>query len=83
MTKIVLGTISIALGVISFFIFWWLAIIGICCGIIGLCIRVDINNSDLREYSRAGNICSTMGTIICGVALFIFIISIITIIVAI
>ena len=35
---LVLGILSITLGVISFFVFWWLSIVGLILGIIGIVI---------------------------------------------
>lgn len=82
MTKVALGAFSIALGVVSFFIFWWLAIVGFCLGTIGLCIRQDDSDSEKRDFGRAGTICSIIGMVICGVALLVLIISLTTVIIA-
>lgn len=35
---LVLGILSITLGIISFFVFWWLSIVGLILGIIGIVI---------------------------------------------
>ena len=82
MTKTILGALSIALGVVSFFIFWWLAIVGFCLGAIGLCVKQDDSDPEKRDFGRAGTICSIIGMVICGVALIVLIISLITVVVA-
>lgn len=37
----ILGAVSIVLGIISIFIFWWLSIIGIVLGVIGIILVRD------------------------------------------
>ena len=44
---LVLGILSITLGVVSFFVFWWLSIVGLILGIIG----VDISSSKILNIT--------------------------------
>lgn len=63
--SIILGVISIALAFISFFVFWWLSIVGAVLGIIGLV---------LRDTRTSGKIVSGIG--IC-LSIILFIISLV------
>ena len=63
--SIILGVISIALAFISFFVFWWLSIVGAVLGIIGLV---------LRDTRTSGKIVSGIGI---GLSIILFIISLV------
>lgn len=63
--SIILGVISIALAFISFFVFWWLSIVGAVLGIIGLV---------LKDTQISGKIVSGIGT---GLSIVLFIISLV------
>lgn len=62
---IAFGVLSIILGVIGMFVFWWLAIIGLVLGIIGIC-----------AHSKASKTTGIIGTCICGVDLLIMLIAV-------
>lgn len=59
--SIILGVISISLAVISFFVFWWLSIVGVALGIVGLA---------LQDTQTSGKVVSGIGTCL-GIVLFI------------
>lgn len=39
------GILSVVFSAVSFFIFWWLAVVGLVLGIISLCLGKDKNKS--------------------------------------
>lgn len=59
--SIILGVISISLATISFFVFWWLSLVGAALGIIGLA---------LKDTQTSGKVVSGIGTCL-GIILFI------------
>lgn len=72
MGKLVLGIISIVLSVISWFIFWWLSIVAIGIGIIGLCTKVP---EEYSKYSTAGKALNIIGVVMGAVGFIIFLIA--------
>ena len=72
MNKLVLGIISIILSVISWFIFWWLSIVAIGLGIIGLCTKVP---EEYSKYNIAGKALNIIGVIMGAVGFIIFLIA--------
>lgn len=72
MSKLVLGIISIVLSVISWFIFWWLSIVAIGLGIIGLCTKVS---EEYSKYNIAGKALNIIGVIMGAVGFIIFLIA--------
>ena len=72
MGKLVLGIISIILSVISWFIFWWLSIVAIGLGIIGLCTKVP---EEYSKYNTAGKALNIIGVIMGAVGFIIFLIT--------
>lgn len=72
MGKLVLGIISIILSVISWFIFWWLSIVAIGLGIIGLCTKVP---EEYSKYNTAGKALNIIGVVMGAVGFIIFLIA--------
>ena len=72
MSKLVLGIISIILSVISWFIFWWLSIVAIGIGIIGLCTKVP---EEYSKYNTAGKALNIIGVVMGAVGFIIFLIA--------
>lgn len=72
MSKLVLGIISIALSIISWFIFWWLSIVAIGIGIIGLCTKVP---EEYSKYNTAGKALNIIGLVMGAVGFIIFLIA--------
>ena len=76
MVSLVLGILSIILGVLSFFVFWWLSLVGVILGIIGIAIARD--SKDAGD-DRGGGVLSVIGTSVNTVSLVVVIISLIII----
>ena len=72
MSKLVLGIISIILSVISWFIFWWLSIVAIGIGIIGLCTKVP---EEYSKYNTAGKALNIIGVVMGAIGFIIFLIA--------
>lgn len=71
MAPIVLGVISIALAVVSFFVFWWLSAVGAALGIIGMVLAWGDPDAGTAEKAL-----SVIGLILSAIM---YILSIITI----
>lgn len=56
MNRFVLGVISLALSVISWFIFWWLSIAALVLGIIGVAAKIDDEDPQRTRNGRILNI---------------------------
>lgn len=76
MSKLVFGAISTVLAIISWIVLWWLSIVAIACGIIGLVMKPDTNPSN-DTLEKAGTILSIIGLVIAAAGLIVFIISIV------
>lgn len=76
MSKLVFGAISTVLAIISWIVLWWLSIIAIACGIIGLVMKPDTNPSN-DTLEKTGTVLSIIGLVIAAAGLIIFIISIV------
>lgn len=73
MGQISLGVISTILSIISWFIFWWLSIIAIILGVVGLVTRPEVTNSNSDTVGRTFCI---MGIIVGAIGLLFFIVTI-------
>ena len=56
MNRFVFGVISLALSVISWFIFWWLSIAALILGIIGAAVKIDDEDPQRTRNGRILNI---------------------------
>ena len=56
MNRFVFGVISLALSVISWFIFWWLSIAALVLGIIGAAVKIDDEDPQRTRNGRILNI---------------------------
>ena len=56
MNRFVFGVISLALSVISWFIFWWLSIAALVLGIIGVAVKIDDEDPQRTRNGRILNI---------------------------
>ena len=75
MSKLILGVISTLLAIISWFIFWWLSVLAIFIGIVGVLITVQITDDNSKSYDSLGKIFSIIGIVLGGIALLTFLIS--------
>lgn len=74
MSKLVCGIVSTVLAVISWIVFWWLSIVAVVVGIVGLILNkdpVDINESNSRNV--AGTVLNVIGIAVGAIGLIIFI----------
>lgn len=72
MSKLILGIISIVLSVISWFIFWWLSIVAIGLGIIGLYTKTS---EEYSKYNTAGKALNIIGVVMGAIGFVIFLIA--------
>lgn len=74
LSKLVCGIVSTVLAVISWIVFWWLSIVAVMVGIVGLILNkdpVDINESNSRNV--AGTVLNVIGIAVGAIGLIIFI----------
>ena len=72
MSRIVCGVISAVLALISWFIFWWLSIVAIAIGVVGLLLNRDVDENNTKDRVLVGTILNTIGIILAAVGLIIF-----------
>lgn len=79
---LVLGLLSIGLGIVSFFVLWWLSIIGLVLGVVGIALagsskhwnELTKNNDD--EEKKRVLVLPIVGTVMNSIDLIIALISI-------
>ena len=71
---LVLGLLSIGLGIVSFFVLWWLSIIGLVLGVVGIAL-VGSSTSNNTENKKMG-ILPIIGTVMNSIDLVVALISI-------
>lgn len=72
MSRIVCGVISAVLALISWFIFWWLSIVAIAIGVVGLLLNREVDENNTKDRVLVGTILNTIGIILAAVGLIIF-----------
>lgn len=72
MGRIICGIVSVLLAIVSWFIFWWLSIVAIGLGIIGLCTKVP---EEYSKYNTAGKALNIIGVVMGAVGFIIFLIA--------
>lgn len=72
MSRIVCGVISAVLALISWFIFWWLSIVAIVIGVVGLLLNREVTEANTKDRVLVGTILNTIGIILAAVGLIIF-----------
>ena len=71
MSRIVCGVISAVLALISWFIFWWLSIVAIVIGVVGLLLNREVDENNTKDRVLVGTILNTVGIILAAVGLII------------
>ena len=66
MNRFVFGAISLALSVISWFIFWWLSIAALVLGIIGVVVKIDDEDP---QRTRKGRILNIIAIIVSSISI--------------
>lgn len=76
MSRIVCGIISALLAIISWVIFWWLSIVAIVIGVVGLLLNREVDKTNTKDRVLVGTILNAIGIILAAVGLIIFLIAI-------
>ena len=71
-SRIVCGVISAVLALISWFIFWWLSIVAIVVGVVGLLLNREVDENNTKDRVLVGTILNAIGIILAAVGLIIF-----------
>ena len=71
-SRIVCGVISALLAIISWVIFWWLSIVAIVIGVVGLLLNKEVDENNTKDRVLVGTILNTIGIILAAVGLIIF-----------
>lgn len=74
MNRFVFGAISLALSVISWFIFWWLSIAALILGIIGVAVKVEDEDPQRTRNGRILNIIAIIAASACLITMIVTII---------
>ena len=62
--RIVCGIVSLLLAIVSWFIFWWLSIVAIAIGIVGLLLNGDVDENNTKDRVLVGTILNNIGIIV-------------------
>lgn len=74
MNRFVFGAISLALSVISWFVFWWLSIAALILGIIGVAVKIDDEDPQRTRNGRILNIIAIIAASACLITMIVTII---------
>lgn len=74
MNRFVFGAISLALSVISWFVFWWLSIAALILGIIGVAVKIDDEDPQRTRNGRILNIIAIIAASACLITMVVTII---------
>ena len=74
MNRFVFGAISLALSVISWFIFWWLSIAALVLGIIGVAVKIDDEDPQRTRNGRILNIIAIIAASACLITMIVTIV---------
>ena len=74
MNRFVFGAISLALSVISWFIFWWLSIAALILGIIGVAVKIDDEDPQRTRNGRILNIIAIIAASACLITMIVTIV---------
>lgn len=72
MSRIVCGVISAVLALISWFIFWWLSIVAIVIGVVGLLLNREVDENNTKDRVLVGTILNAVGIALAAIGLVIF-----------
>lgn len=72
MGRITCGIVSVLLAIISWFIFWWLSIVAIAVGVVGLLLNREVDENNTKDRVLVGTILNAIGIIMAAVGLIIF-----------
>lgn len=61
------GIVSVLLAIVSWFIFWWLSIVAIAIGFVGLLLNREVDENNTKDRVLVGTILNTIGIILAEV----------------
>lgn len=76
MNKLVLGLLSTILSVVCWIVFWWISIIAIVLGVVGLILKPAVNDTNQGAIVASKVLC-IVGIIVAAIALVIMLIALI------
>ena len=76
MNKLVLGLLSTILSIICWVVFWWLSIVAIVLGVVGLVLKPVASDTN-QGAIVAGKVLSIVGIVIAAIALIVMLIALI------
>lgn len=74
MNRFVFGVISLALSVISWFIFWWLSIAALILGIIGVAVKIEDEDPQRTRNGKILNIIAIIAASACLITMIVTIV---------
>ena len=74
MNRFVFGAISLALSVISWFVFWWLSIAALILGIIVVAVKIDDEDPQRTRNGRILNIIAIIAASACLITMIVTIV---------
>lgn len=76
MNKLVLGLLSTILSIICWVVFWWLSIVAIVLGVVGLILKPAASDTN-QGAIVAGKVLSIVGIVIAAIALIVMLVALI------
>lgn len=67
MSSIVCGIVSVLLAIVSWFIFWWLSIVAMAIGIVGLLLNNEVDENNTEYRILVGTILNNIGLLVAEV----------------
>lgn len=72
MGRIICGIVSVLLAIVSWFIFWWLSIVAIAVGVVGLLLNREVDENNTKDRVLVGTILNAIGVVLAAIGLIIF-----------
>lgn len=72
MSRITCGIVSVLLAIVSWVIFWWLSIVAIVIGVVGLLLNREVDENNTKDRVLVGTVLNVMGIAVAAIGLIIF-----------
>ena len=72
MGRITCGIVSVLLAIVSWVIFWWLSIVAIVIGVVGLLLNREVTEANTKDRVLVGTVLNVMGIAVAAIGLVIF-----------
>lgn len=72
MSRITCGIVSVLLAIVSWVIFWWLSIVAIVIGVVGLLLNREVTEANTKDRVLVGTVLNVMGIAVAAIGLIIF-----------